>query len=91
MLGRMLVRVPFYSMVNLIAGRAVVPELMQSNCTGERLAAAAQRLLRDDGARAQMRKDLAEVAARLSTQSNPMAGAAAIIQEIMEGQPAHVS
>jgi hypothetical protein len=38
-----------------------------------------------------MRKDLAEVAARLSTQSNPMAGAAAIIQEIMEGQPAHVS
>ena len=27
--GKFLVRVPFYSMVNLIAGRAVVPELMQ--------------------------------------------------------------
>jgi lipid-A-disaccharide synthase len=31
--------VPFYSMVNLIAGRAVVPELMQSRMTGETIAA----------------------------------------------------
>jgi lipid-A-disaccharide synthase len=91
MLGRMLVRVPFYSMVNLIAGRAVVPELMQSNFTGERLAAEARRLLRDDGARAQMRTDLAEVAARLSGPVRPMTRASAIIQELMEGQPAHVS
>ena len=81
MLGRMLVRVPFYSMVNLIAGRAVVPELMQSNLTGERLAAEAQRLLRDEGARGQMRTDLAEVAAQLSPPSPPMARASAIIQE----------
>src|SRR5262249_53990222 len=29
LLGKLLVRVPFYSMVNLVAGRAVVPELMQ--------------------------------------------------------------
>jgi len=97
LLGRMLVRVPFYSMVNLIAGRAVVPELMQSQLTGERLAAEAQRLLGDDGARAQMRADLAEVAAklsgpgRLSEQAGPMARASAIIQDLMEGQLAHVS
>jgi len=87
----MLVRVPFYSMVNLIAGRAVVPELMQSNLTGERLAAEARRLLRDDGARAQMRADLAEVAARLSPPSSPMARASAIVQDLMEGQLTHVS
>src|SRR5581483_4535862 len=37
-LGRRLVRVPFYSMVNLIAGRRVVPEIMQNDLTGERLA-----------------------------------------------------
>jgi lipid-A-disaccharide synthase len=90
LMGRMLLRVPFYSMVNLIAGRAVVPELMQSQLTGERLAAEAQRLLGDDGARAQMRADLAEVAARLSTQAGPMARASAIIQDLMEGQLAHV-
>jgi lipid-A-disaccharide synthase len=33
-IGKLLVRVPFYSMVNLIAGRAVVPELMQNQMTG---------------------------------------------------------
>jgi lipid-A-disaccharide synthase len=91
LLGRMLVRVPFYSMVNLIAGRGIVPELMQSDMTGARLAAEAQRLLRDETARARMRADLAEVAARLSGPGRPMARASAIIQDLMEGQLAHVS
>jgi lipid-A-disaccharide synthase len=91
LVGRILVRVPFYSMVNLIAGRPVVPELMQSAMTGEALAAEAQRLLRDDAARARMRADLAEVAARLSGPGRPMSRATAIIQDLMEGQFAHVS
>ncbi len=90
-LGRMLVRVPFYSMVNLIAGRAVVPELMQSDMTCDRLAAEARRLLRDEDARAAMRRDLAGVAARLAPVSAPFARASAIIQDLMEGIPAHVS
>ena len=47
LLGKMLVDVPFYSMVNLIAGRAVVPELMQGQMTGARIAAEASRLLAD--------------------------------------------
>jgi hypothetical protein len=63
---------------------------MQSNLTGERLAAEAQRLLRDDTARAQMRADLAEVALKLSPPSEPMARASAIIQDLMEGQLTHV-
>jgi lipid-A-disaccharide synthase len=91
LMGRLLVKVPFYSMVNLIAGRAVVPELMQSQMTGERLAAEAFRLLGDDAARAGMRAGLAEVAARLSGSGRPMARASAIIQDLMEGQLAHVS
>jgi lipid-A-disaccharide synthase len=90
-MGRMLVRVPFYSMVNLIAERAIVPELMQSQMTGERLAAEALGLLRDDAARARMRADFAEVRAKLSGFGQPMARASAIIQDLMEGQFAHVS
>src|SRR5215471_9770525 len=50
--GKFLVNVPFYSMVNLIAGRALVPELMQEQMTGENLAREARRLLSDEGARA---------------------------------------
>ncbi len=42
-IGKLLVDVPFYSMVNLIAGKKVVPELMQDEMTGERLAAEAAR------------------------------------------------
>ncbi len=94
--GKLLVRVPFYSMVNLIAGRAVVPELMQGRMTGESLAREARRLLTDEGARARMKADLAEVREKLS--HGPAASgqsvpgyAAAIIQEILEGQVAHVS
>jgi lipid-A-disaccharide synthase len=90
-LGKFLVDVPFYSMVNLVAERAVVPELMQSQMTGARLAAEASRLLRDPAARERMRQDLAEVAARLASSGDAMQKAGAVIQELMEGKVAHVS
>jgi lipid-A-disaccharide synthase len=89
LIGRILVNVPFYSMVNLIAGRAVVPELMQDRMTGEAIAREARRLLSDAGARAAMQADLGEVRARLSAVSQT--GIAGHIQEILEGQVAHVS
>jgi lipid-A-disaccharide synthase len=89
--GKLLVNVPFYSMVNLIAGRAVVPELMQSRMTGENIAAEARRLLGDPAARAEMRAGLAEVRDRLSGETDAPGRAAAIIQDILGGQVAHVS
>jgi lipid-A-disaccharide synthase len=91
LLGRLLVRVPFYSMVNLIAGRAIVPELMQSAMTGERLAANALWLLRDGASRQRMRDDLTDVARRLSSEGRAMEKAAALVEQLMEGQAAHVS
>lgn len=46
-IAKKLVKVPFISLVNLIAGREVVKELLQHNLTAERLAAEGQKL-RDD-------------------------------------------
>jgi len=89
--GRLMIRVPFYSMVNLVAGRAVVPELMQTEMTGERLADEALRLLTDAAARERMREDLAEVAGRLSGKGHAIANAVALVEELMEGHAAHVS
>jgi lipid-A-disaccharide synthase len=91
--GKLLVDVPFYSMVNLIAGRALVPELMQEQMTGERLAAEAQRLLSDEGARREMQAGLAEIRSRLADPAGvqPARRAAAIVQEILEGERVHVS
>lgn len=47
LVGRALVRLKFISLVNLLAGRALVPELLQSDCTPQRIAGAASPLLRD--------------------------------------------
>jgi lipid-A-disaccharide synthase len=82
--GRHLVRVPFYSMVNLIAERKIVPELMQEQMTGARVAAEVNRLLESPLAREAMKRDLAEVAGKLTTQEDPMERASAIIAEFLE-------
>ena len=49
--GRLLVRVPFVSLVNLLAGRRLVPELLQSDCSGARIAHSAWPLLTSSTAR----------------------------------------
>ena len=94
--GKLLVNVPFYCMVNLIAGRAVVPELMQDQMTGEAIAREARRLLVDGDARSEMKAGLAGVREKLAhTGLPPAQRAAAVIQEVVElmreGQVAHVS
>ncbi len=91
LIGKALVRVPFYCMVNLVAGRAVVPELMQGDLTGPKLAAEARRLLGDEGMRARMKRDLAEVAAKLSTGTDALEKAAGLVQDLREAQVQHVS
>jgi lipid-A-disaccharide synthase len=65
LLAKPLVRIPFFSMVNLIAGKRVVPELIQSDFTPERVSKEVLQLLREPAARAAMRANLAEVRNRL--------------------------
>jgi lipid-A-disaccharide synthase len=90
-IGKLLVKVPYYSMVNLVAERPVVPELIQSAMTGDGLAGEALALLRDRGRRDRMREDLAEVARRLTGDGDAIARAGAVIENLVEGQAAHVS
>lgn len=65
LLGKMLVKTPYYSMVNLLAGRAIVPELIQSECNGAALAREAAALLDDEERRNRMKRDLSEIRAAL--------------------------
>jgi lipid-A-disaccharide synthase len=65
LLARPLVRTPFFSMVNLIAGKRAVPELIQDDFTPDRVADEILRLLNDQSAREALRRDLAEVRHRL--------------------------
>ena len=71
-LQRWRVRTPFLTMVNLVAGRPVVPELIQDDMTAERIAAEALRLLENVEARQTMRDGLAEVALKLGSERDPM-------------------
>jgi lipid-A-disaccharide synthase len=63
--ARFMLDVPHYSMVNLLAGKAVVAELIQDEFTAARLASEVQRLLDDTGAREAMREDYRAVRQRL--------------------------
>ncbi len=69
-------------MVNLIAGRRVAPELIQGEMTAGRIAAEAGRLLESEEARSAMRADLAEVAAKLGSDRDPMGTAAEWIEKV---------
>jgi lipid-A-disaccharide synthase len=64
-LARLLVRVPFIGMPNLIAERQVVPELIQGEVTPTRIAAEATRLLADAQAYSVAQEGLREVRQRL--------------------------
>jgi lipid-A-disaccharide synthase len=89
--GKLLVNVPFYSMVNLIAGRAVVPELMQGRMTGANLAREALGLLSDQPARLAMKAGLEEVRRTLAGGSAAPQRAARVIRDILEGQVTYAS
>jgi lipid-A-disaccharide synthase len=53
LLARLLVRIPFVSLPNLLAGKALVPELIQHAATPQNIAAAAFKWLRDAAYRQQ--------------------------------------
>ncbi len=81
-LGRWLVRAPQFCMPNLLAGHAIVPELIQGDMTPERIAAEALRLLEGQEGLSAMRTRLGEVAATLRSDRDPMEIAAECIERV---------
>ena len=60
-LGRMLIKVDHISLVNLIAGRRIVPELIQKEASAEKIAALVANMLNDQKQLAAMRHNLGTV------------------------------
>lgn len=88
-LQRWRVRTPFLTMVNLVAGRQVVPELIQDQMTADRIAAEALKLLEDADAMQSMRAGLAEVAEKLGSERDPMEIAADWVEKVVSGDRVH--
>ena len=85
-IARRLIRVPHVAMVNLLAGRAVVPELLQQDCRPDRLAATLAGLIEDADAAAAQRAAFRDVVARLRPpQGAPSAAAAAEVLQVLDG------
>lgn len=64
-LGKPFVHVDTYAMANLVAGRKVVPELIQDDFTPDAVAAEAVRVLTDPAHASRVRADLDDVRAKL--------------------------
>lgn len=89
LMGKLLVNVPFYSMVNLVAGRRIVPELIQNDMTPARLADEAIALLGDDRARDAMRGELRLVAQKLAGPQDPLDVAAELVEKHLKEEMVH--
>jgi len=88
MIARRLIRVPHVAMVNLLAGQRVVPELLQQDCTPERLAAEVARLLTDQSVADAQRLAFRTVVASLAPPSGrPSARAAEAVLRVLRGSP----
>jgi lipid-A-disaccharide synthase len=90
LLGRSQVKVPYFAMVNLIAGASVVPELVQHDFTVENIVHHLQKILPDGSERESMLSGLASVRTRLSGAQGAMSApdrAAAVIQSLLATKP----
>jgi lipid-A-disaccharide synthase len=65
--GRAMIKVKWIGLANIVAGRALVPELIQEEARGERIAEEALRILDDEKYREEMIGGLAEVGRKLGT------------------------
>jgi lipid-A-disaccharide synthase len=85
-IARALVRLEWASLVNIVAGETVVPELIQNDLTADRLTAAGAELLSSPERVQSMREGLARVARELGP-PGASARAAELVLSAVESQP----
>ncbi|MCP4219456.1 MAG: lipid-A-disaccharide synthase [bacterium] len=70
-LGKRFVKISLYSIVNILAGKEVVKELIQHNFTAENMAVEVRRILTDSKVRENMKREFATIRTNLTQQDNP--------------------
>lgn len=88
LLARRLVKLPHFSLVNIVAGKKVVPELLQHQVTSGAIARETRRLL-DPEEFARVKRELADVAARLGAPGASRRAAEKIYRLMNEGRKHH--
>jgi lipid-A-disaccharide synthase len=80
-LARWLIRIPWIGLVNIVAGRSIVTELIQHEATPERMSAEVSRLLADGQAASRMRADLRKVREALGSPGASRRAAEVVLAE----------
>ena len=86
-IGKLLVRVPFYSMVNLLARKPLVTELMQGDFSAQNVAAQVECLLDHPEARNAMVEELRALRSRLGP-GGAIVRAADVVVDVLKGSRA---
>jgi lipid-A-disaccharide synthase len=88
LIARAIIKVPYIAMANLLAGKALAPELIQRDATPEKVADAALDLLDDPRRYAALRLELAGLREKLSDGGAPSAdrAAAEILRDLEKGK-----
>lgn len=81
-LAKLLVRVPFIGMPNVLADREIAREFIQGKATGEAIGAEMLRLLRDPAASDALQRELAEVIRGLGSRGAAQRAASAIAETL---------
>lgn len=90
LLARLLIKVRFIALPNLMAGKAVVPELVQFMATPERIADEARRLLESPERSRQMQEHLREVRDLLGPAGAAARTAEAVLEVLAQGTGAKI-
>jgi lipid-A-disaccharide synthase len=87
LMGKFLVDVPYYSMVNLLAGKALVTELIQNDFTAQKVASQVEYLLDHAEARARLVEGLRGVKARLGPSGATQRAADTVVRMLQASRP----
>jgi lipid-A-disaccharide synthase len=85
-MGKPFVHVDTYAMANLVAGRRIVPELIQEDFTPDRVASEALRVLTNPAHAATVRAALGEVRGKLGAPGASRRAAEAVIEVARHGR-----
>lgn len=89
LLGRMLVDIPYFTMVNLVAGRLVFEEFLQGDVRPEKLGPAVEAIMRNGTRRKDILAGIAEAVAALGSGHDSFGNAAKAVLEVC-AEPARI-
>ncbi len=81
-IGRLLVKIKYMSLVNLIAQKSVVAELLQEDCSPEKLTAEMLKIMENEATKSQIQADYAQIKADLGNENTSEKTANEIIKDL---------